>query len=165
MPAPLWLNIARTHLGLSEVHGPGSNAEILQWAKDEGGWIESYFVEDDIAWCALFACHCLHAAGRKDPHTLAAADFARWGQELPGRALGAVVVLSRPGGHHVGFYVGQTADGRLRLLGGNQGDMVKEAWFDPARVIAWRWPAEDALPTLGGVVLAADGQGLSVNER
>lgn len=165
MAEPAWLTIARSHLGLREVAGPGSNAAILQWAKDEGGWIESYFVDDDIAWCALFVCHCLHAAGRKDPHTLAAADFAKWGQPLQGPALGAVAVLSRPGGHHVGFYVGEGPDGRVRLLGGNQGDMVKESWFDPARVIAWRWPAEDALPQGGAVLVAADGQPASANER
>lgn len=161
---PAWLVEAERHLGLAEVAGRGSNPEIIAWAKEQGGWIESYFKDDDIAWCALFACHCLHAAGLHDPRTLAAGDFQAWGHGLSGPSLGAACVLSRPGGHHVGFYLGTRPDGHVRLLGGNTGNKVAAAWFDPVRVLAWRWPAELAAPDVSPVALADDGQPTSVNE-
>lgn len=160
-----WMDVARGHLGLAEVAGAGSNPEIMRWAQEEGGWIASYFKDDGIAWCALFACHCLHAAGFKDPRTLAAGDFAEWGQALAGPCPGAVAVLERPGGHHVAFYLGQSADGkRVRLLGGNQHDSVREDWFDVHRVIAWRYPSELPAPAPEPVLLADDGTPASANE-
>ena len=55
---------------------------------------------------------------------------------------GAIAVLTRKGGGHVGIVTGVTRNGsHVRLLGGNQGDAVKEAWFPADRVTAYRLPA------------------------
>ncbi len=56
--------------------------------------------------------------------------------------LGAVVGLDRPPHDwegHVGFYVGRPSIGKIRLLAGNQGDMVSEADFDAGRINQYRW--------------------------
>lgn len=56
-------------------------------------------------------------------------------------ALGAIAVLTRPGGGHVGIVTGVSKDrSRIRLIGGNQGDMVSESWFEVGRVVAYRLP-------------------------
>lgn len=162
---PAWLAAARRHLGLRELPGPGSNPEIVEWAKAEGGWVAEYYKGDDIPWCALFVCHCLREAGVQDPATLAAADFAAWGQPLARGAVapGAVLVFKRPGGGHVGFYVGERPDA-YRVLGGNQSDAVTETWVARERLYAVRWPGEVAAPVPRPVLLAADGAPLSTNE-
>mgnify|MGYP003402934018 CR=1 FL=1 len=57
---------------------------------------------------------------------------------------------SRTGVLHggVGIVVGQDARGRPMILGGNQGDRVCIAPFDPARLLAYRWPAGATDPQL-----------------
>jgi uncharacterized protein (TIGR02594 family) len=165
MKTPLWLAIAWNYLGTKEKVGPGSNPTITGWAKRVGGWIAAYFTDDDIPWCALFVNQCLHEAGIAAPKSLAAKDYATWGVPLPAPALGAIVVFKRPGGHHVGFYLGQRIDGAIRVRGGNQSNAVTDTWIDGTRLIAIRWPSERVRPdTAGAIVLAGDGQPLSTNE-
>jgi uncharacterized protein (TIGR02594 family) len=67
--------------------------------------------------------------------------WATWGQPLTVPILGCVAVFGRAGGGHVGLVAGEDARGRLMVLGGNQGDAVSIAPFDPARLLAYRWPA------------------------
>jgi len=45
-------------------------------------------------------------------------------------------VLNAPG--HVGFFAGWGTDGRIMILGGNQGDTVSIAPFDVSRVLGIR---------------------------
>lgn len=79
-----------------------------------------------------------------------ARSYEAWGQPLTFSAPGAVVVLSRPGGGgHVGFEVGRDAVGNVLLLGGNQGNQVGIAAFNPSRVVARRWPLAVPLPEPG----------------
>ncbi len=56
--------------------------------------------------------------------------------------VGAVVSISREGGGHVGFAVGQDA-ARIFVLGGNQSNAVSVAPIEKSRFIAasWRWPS------------------------
>jgi surface antigen len=56
-------------------------------------------------------------------------------------AYGCIVTFTRKGGGHVGFVVGATADGKLLVLGGNQGNTVSIAAFDHARVTGYFWPS------------------------
>lgn len=142
---PDWLTIADGYLGVTEIPGPQSNAVILQWARDAGGFIRSFFTNDDIAWCALFANACLEKAGIAGTHSLAAASFVTWGVELAAPALGAILTFTRPGGNHVGFYLGETATHYL-VRGGNQHDSVRDTWLLKARNTAIRWPAGRPLP-------------------
>ncbi|MBN8909802.1 MAG: hypothetical protein J0H99_25115, partial [Rhodospirillales bacterium] len=65
--------------------------------------------------------------------------------ELDDARFGAVAVLSRgddPNAGHVGFLLSDT-NGKLYLLGGNQGDAVTVASFDKARLLGLRWPKEN----------------------
>lgn len=163
---PIWLVIAFGYGGESELPGKGSNPKILAMATRLGGWIKSFFTDDDIPWCALFVNNCLAEAGLKGTGSLAARSFLQWGISLSEPSLGAVVVFVRPGGGHVGFYLGESADhSRIRVYGGNQKNAVNETWLTRERLIDIRWPS-DALPPeeLGPIVLAEDGMPVSTNE-
>jgi uncharacterized protein (TIGR02594 family) len=163
-PPPNWYTIARGYIGTKEVVGKGSNPTIMSMAARVGGWVKSFFKDDDIPWCALFVNNCLLEAGIKGTgQSLAALDFAKWGMVGP-LTVGAILVFKRDGGGHVGFYVGEKVDGTLRVLGGNQANAVNDTWIAKGRLVAVRWPVNVPYPNTGRVMLQWDGQPVSHNE-
>jgi uncharacterized protein (TIGR02594 family) len=80
----------------------------------------------------------LQKAGAKSTRSARAASYATYGTPV-GPEIGAVVVTKRKGGNHVGFLVEKTPFG-VKLLGGNQSDMVCIKEFADSQVIAIRWP-------------------------
>jgi uncharacterized protein (TIGR02594 family) len=162
---PLWLSVARAFQGIAEIPGPASTPTILRWGRDIGA--PSFFANDDIAWCAVFANRLalalqLPLAGRGFD-LLRARSFATWGVPLAAPALGAWMVFSRPEGAHVGLYLGERADAYF-VLGGNTADKVWTAWIKKERLIATRWPTGVPLPRLARVWLASNGEPVSTNE-
>jgi uncharacterized protein (TIGR02594 family) len=79
-------------------------------------------------------------------HWYRARAWASWGQHMTYPAHGCIVVFARKGGGHVGIVTGETTNGDLLVLGGNQGDAVNIRAFPRARVIAYRWPPGRELP-------------------
>ena len=158
-----WLARALALVGTRETVGPASNPVIMEWAAAIGGWVRSFFVNDSIPWCALFADHCLRWAGVRAPGTLAARDFLKWGVPLSQPALGCVAVFARPGGAHVFFYLGETADA-IFGVGGNQSDQVSRTWISRGRLLGYRWPSDWRLPVGGPVLLSRSGAPLSKDE-
>lgn len=95
------------------------------------------------AWCAAFVDAVLNASGQgRGTGKLNARSYLNWGRPVTEPQEGDVVVLSRgdPNGWqgHVGFYAGMTSDGKIRLLGGNQGNSVSISTFDANRVLGYR---------------------------
>lgn len=142
---PIWLKRAFQDLGKAETPGPGNAAWIMAMASKFARWVREYYTMDSIPWCALFVSSCLQHAGIKAPaNPLGAAAYLDWGvPSYPRR--GAIVVLSRVGGSHVGFLLSVVPDpttGRViyRTLGGNQGDKVSVMDFSHTRVKGIRWP-------------------------
>lgn len=166
MTEPVWITIARKYLGTREVKGKGSNPAIMRWASRLGGWIKSFFKDDDIPWCALFVNGCLAEAQLRGTNSLAARSFENWGYSLTNPRYGAIVVFSRKGGGHVGFYMGEDPSGhKYRVLGGNQSDSVNETWISTDRLVAIRWPIEvPLLPWEGRRILQDNGETVSTNE-
>ena len=80
---------------------------------------------DETYWCAAFVNFCLAVAQRPLNWSVWALDFVKYGEPTNDPQIGDIVVLSRPGGGHVGFYLGRyQRDGRdagITVLGGNQG--------------------------------------------
>lgn len=165
---PFWLSVARAFIGLQEKVGAGSNPVILRWAKDLNA--PSWYDDDDKAWCALFwnrinvACQ-LPTSG-KGYDLLRAMSSLTWGVTLNVPALGATMVFNRPGGAHVGFYLGERHDGAYYyVLGGNTGNSVNAAWIAKDRLSGIRWPAgQNLFPATPLIILADNGQPISHNE-
>ncbi len=157
---------ARAKLGTREAPGSANNPTILGWAKRLGTKVLGVIYNaDSVPWCGVFVGACLDEADIDSPlFAVRAKSWATWGGNLrPERlAPGAVLVFERPGGGHVGFYVGEDAEA-YHVLGGNQGDSVTIARIDKARCIAHRWPKGQ--PVIGKPVkVAAGGRPMSKNE-
>lgn len=151
--APSYLTVARSYVGLKEIPGPKHNTTIQGWLKKLGAW----WNDDETPWCGVFAAACMQQAGLPFPKAYyRAKEWATYGTPMPGPFYGAIAVLERVGGGHVAFVTGVSKDGKkLRLLGGNQGNMVNESWFDTVRVTAYRCPAGIALDAAPIAVVGA----------
>ncbi|MBS7563377.1 TIGR02594 family protein [Mucilaginibacter sp. Bleaf8] len=157
---------ALKHYGVLEKPGKGSNSTIMTWAKEVG--VSGWYTDDDIPWCGLFVGICARRIGYPQPSAelLAAASWAHWGTPVSkgNECLADVLVFIRPGGGHVGFYVGENQDNFL-VYGGNQSNAVGFAWIAKTRMVACRrTPWKIAQPSnVRKVHLTFDGK-LSTNE-
>ncbi|MGR4927260.1 TIGR02594 family protein [Bradyrhizobium sp. CAR08] len=146
---PLWLEAGIKLIGTKEGAGAKDNANIIQWARDEGGDIAKEYTHDSIPWCALFANHCLTKVGLKGTGTLWALDFAgNWSAvKVAGPAVGAFAPMLRNGGGHIIQIVGKDQHGNLMGLGGNQSDAVNIEPFAVSRLNkGFWWPKSVATP-------------------
>jgi uncharacterized protein (TIGR02594 family) len=161
MAAP-WLEVATRLLNTKELPGSANSPIILSWAQKLGGWVASFYKEDSVPWCGLFVAHCLSEAGipglPKNP--LSALAWKDWGSPTDPRE-GALLVFQRPGGGHVGFYVGERSDA-YRVRGGNQSDSVCDTWVAKDRLVGCRWPI--GTPVFGNKIILTDKGELSKNE-
>lgn len=143
---PAWLAAAWRELGQKEIGGAADNARIVAYFRDAG---HAYVADDETAWCAAFVGAMLERCGLTSTRSLRARSYLAWGEAIAEPRLGAVAVLTRgadPALGHVGFVVGET-DGRLVLLGGNQGNAVAVSAFDRARMLSLRWPQSEKRET------------------
>jgi len=155
---PAWLAAARAQLGTRELPGPTHNNKLIAFLNTAAKFNGVIWKDDEMPWCGGFVAACLVAAG-VEPVKIAAraSSWAAWGANLRRSFLvpGAVLVFQRPGGGHVGFYVGEDA-GAYHVLGGNQGNAVSITRIAKSRCVASRWPR--GVPVLGAPVrLAANG--------
>jgi uncharacterized protein (TIGR02594 family) len=147
---PLWLIEGLKWVGTRERVGPGSNPEILGWARGEGGEIAKSYRDDAIPWCALYANMVLTKVGLKGTKSLWALDWDDWGRKLAGPAVGSFAPMKRDGGGHIVIVVGRDQHGNLMCLGGNQSDQVSIIPFPKARPLSFRWPSEVDPPSITG---------------
>lgn len=115
----------------------------MGWAKRLGAKVlRIVYNADSVPWCGVFVAACLHEAGLPSaPIAVRATAWTTYGQRLRFERLapGAILVFQRPGGGHVGFYVGEDADA-FHVLGGNQGNAVTIMRIMKDGCIAARWP-------------------------
>jgi uncharacterized protein (TIGR02594 family) len=143
MSNPAWITEARRYIGVREIPGVTHNPLIVQmWKTIKRGGIK----DDETPWCAAFVGFVLENVGIVSSRFESAKSYLTWGQPLPGPAPGCIVVFTRDGGGHVGFLEGLTIDGRLLVLGGNQGNEVNVRAFPESRVSGYRWPLSWPVP-------------------
>ena len=163
---PAWLTAARAKLGTREAAGIVNNGTIIGWAKRLGMKVLGIvYNADSVPWCGVFVATCMQEAGLPSaPIAVRAMAWATYGVRLRFERLapGAILVFQRPGGGHVGFYVGEDA-AAFHVLGGNQGDRVSVMRIARERCVAARWPTD--VPVIGGpVIRPANSAPLSRNE-
>lgn len=165
--APKMLVEALKHYGTLEKPGKGSNPNIMDWAKEVG--VSGWYTDDDIPWCGLFVGVVAKRAGYpfSAAKLLAAREWINWGQAVPkGREmLWDILVFSRSGGGHVGFYVGEN-DKAFLVYGGNQSNAVGFAWIEKTRLLGARRPVYKVgePDNVRKIVLSETGE-LSKNEQ
>lgn len=126
---------AKKHIGIDEnKDGP----VITQWVKNL-----------KLPWCAVYVTRCFQVSNMSIPKNwMRAKDWSTWGVKIAKPMDGCVVVFEREGGGHVGFVVGETVDGFLSVLGGNQKNKVSIAKFNKDRVVGYYWPKEVPVPSI-----------------
>jgi len=165
---PAWLKAAWAAEGQREFPGPASNGWIeALWLRQPGGrWFwETVGKRDDskLPWCGAFAADCMRQAGLPFPqHYARAAAWAEYGVRLDRPARGCIVTFNKAGQNHVGFIVGETVNGNLLVLGGNQNDAVKVSEFVRRHATSYRYPPGVPLPAY--TQLALGGAELSTSE-
>ncbi|HZR76832.1 TIGR02594 family protein [Bradyrhizobium sp.] len=91
-------------------------------------------------WCARFMNLVLARTGHRGTGSDMAASFASYGHHVSGPQVGAIAVMGRRGGGHVGIITGIDAHGNPIMISGNNGNRVKEAPISRGRIYAYVMP-------------------------
>jgi uncharacterized protein (TIGR02594 family) len=141
-----WMRFALEEYGVQEIAGQHDNRRIIEFLAT----CSPGSTHDETAWCSAFVNWCMLQAGIQGTGRGTARSWLTWGDQcLATPHYGAVTILWRgqPRGWqgHVGFYVGSN-QGRITLLGGNQGDAVSLVDYRANRLLGYRWPPGFAVP-------------------
>jgi uncharacterized protein (TIGR02594 family) len=91
-------------------------------------------------WCARFMNLVLQHSGYHGTGSDMASSFAHYGQRISGPQVGAIAVMGRRGGGHVGIITGIDASGNPIMISGNNGNRVREAPISRGRIYAYVMP-------------------------
>jgi uncharacterized protein (TIGR02594 family) len=91
-------------------------------------------------WCARFMNMVLARTGHRGTGSDMASSFASYGHRVSGPQVGAIAVMGRRGGGHVGIITGVDAHGNPIMISGNNGNRVKEAPISRGRIYAYVMP-------------------------
>src|SRR5690606_15669240 len=161
-PAPRMILEGLKLVGTKEIVCKQHNPDIMGWARELG--LQNIYTADEIAWCGLvhaFICKVADKPIVKDP--LWALNWAKWGEKASTPLLGDTLVFKRPGGGHVGVYIGEDSTA-YHVMGGNQGNaygftrIAKERLYAARRFYAIGMP-----PNVRKIILKSTGS-LSTNE-
>lgn len=146
--APAWMQVAHYYANkkVREVRG-GENPDIIRFFEEIK---KPEFNEDEIPWCAAFVGACLYESNYGHNGSAWAAHYGIWdgADEVDEPKYGDIVVMTRNGGGHVGFFVRDNEDGTIRVLGGNQGDEVNYSNFSKRVVTRYMRPNGKGTPKI-----------------
>ena len=164
MNTPTWLAEAMKFDGLHEGIGNLDNQVIIGWARELGGWYAPFYKHDEVPWCGLFVAAMVHRTldVKLPANALGALNWANWGVALEEPIYGAICSFHRPGGGHVGFYVGEDNE-NYHIFGGNQSDQVCTRSLAKQRLVAAVWPQDQPHLLYAKVQLDPSGK-VSTNE-
>ena len=91
-------------------------------------------------WCARFMNMVLQHTGHHGTGSDMASSFAHYGHRISGPQVGAIAVMGRRGGGHVGIITGIDARGNPIMISGNNGNRVREAPISRGRIYAYVMP-------------------------
>ncbi len=83
----------------------------------------------------------LQRSGHKGTGSDMARSFASYGQRISGPQVGAIAVMSRRGGGHVGIVSGIDAKGNPIVVSGNHSRRVAESVYPRGRIYAYVLPS------------------------
>jgi uncharacterized protein (TIGR02594 family) len=122
--------------GTATSGGVGSSALISEARRYLGGNPTSRA----SLWCARFMNMVLERTGHHGTGSDMANSFASYGQRVSGPQVGAIAVMGRRGGGHVGIISGIDAQGNPIMISGNNGNRVREAPVSRGRIYAYVMP-------------------------
>ncbi len=93
-------------------------------------------------WCARFMNMVLQHSGYHGTGSDMARSFTGYGHRVSGPQVGAIAVMGRRGGSHVGVVSGIDAKGNPIVISGNYGNAVREASISRGRIYAYVMPTD-----------------------
>jgi uncharacterized protein (TIGR02594 family) len=90
-------------------------------------------------WCGAFMDMVLKRTGHSGGGNLARA-YAHYGQRVSGPQVGAIAVMGRRGGGHVGIVSGVDPNGNPIIVSGNHNHTVAESVYPAGRISAYVLP-------------------------
>lgn len=138
---------AQRYIGLTEVAGISSNAQILEMLQLDEKWPK----DDEVPWCSAFLNFVAWHLNLPRSKSLKARSWLTVGEEVnleSAKVGNDIVILSRGSGiqpgpailnasGHVGLFSGMAGD-ILLLLGGNQNNQVSIAPYPISRLLGIR---------------------------
>lgn len=154
--------------GVMETPGPQNSPTIMRWAAELEGFVGMAYTADSIPWCGIGMGVAALRADFAPPKICArASSWDTWGTGIAKdkAALGDVLRFERPGGGHVGLYVGEDTAGFFHVLGANQSDSVNITRISKDRcVTVRRCPWRTAQPANVRKIILAPAGNVSKNE-
>jgi uncharacterized protein (TIGR02594 family) len=132
-----WYDIAKREAGVKELQGIADHPRIVEYHSTT----TLRATDDEVPWCSSFVNWCVQRAGYVGTRSAAARSWAKWGIKIDKPVAGCIVVMTRTGGGHVGFYEAHD-DSTVQVLGGNQDDAVNVRKFRASRVLCYVLPAK-----------------------
>jgi uncharacterized protein (TIGR02594 family) len=126
---------ARAQHANSAYSGPTSNSLVSEARK----YIGTNPTGRGSLWCGAFMDLVLKRTGHAGGGNLASA-YARYGTRVGGPQIGAIAVMGRRGGGHVGVVSGVDANGNPIIVSGNHNHTVAEAVYPAGRIHAYMLP-------------------------
>jgi uncharacterized protein (TIGR02594 family) len=90
-------------------------------------------------WCGAFMDKVLREAGHRGGGNLAK-GYLNYGTRVSGPQVGAIAVMGRRGGGHVGVVSGVDANGNPIVISGNHNNTVAESVYPRSRILAYVMP-------------------------
>jgi uncharacterized protein (TIGR02594 family) len=90
-------------------------------------------------WCGAFMDMVLKETGHKGGGNLAL-GYLKYGTRVSGPQVGAIAVMGRHGGGHVGVVSGVDANGNPIIISGNHNRTVAESVYPRGRIAAYVMP-------------------------
>lgn len=90
-------------------------------------------------WCGAFMDKVLRDTGHRGGGNLAR-GYLRYGTRVSGPQIGAIAVMGRRGGGHVGVVSGIDANGNPIVISGNHNHTVAESVYPRSRIIGYVMP-------------------------
>lgn len=122
----------------SSTVGFGAGSDLVVFARSQIGNGAVYGRR--TLWCARFMNYALNRIGLQGTGSDTARSFARYGTRIPGPQIGAIAVMSRRGGGHVGVVSGIDSRGNPIVVSGNHRKRVAESVYPASRVYAYVVP-------------------------
>jgi uncharacterized protein (TIGR02594 family) len=128
---------SRRRLASTSEFGGGGGGLVAEARR----WIGTNPTNRNSLWCGAFMNFVLQRSGHEGTGSDLAKSFASLGRRVSGPQIGAIAVMSRRGGGHVGVVSGIDSAGNPIIISGNsRGRRVAEGTYPRGRVYAYVMP-------------------------
>lgn len=134
-------HILANYYGIKEFAGAKENSPtIMRWKKDV---LPDSKTDEQYSWCGIFAHAMLKELGLDTLTVTEAAgarNYLKLGQATTEPQLGDLVIFQRGKGWqgHVAFFIRETPDKRIWVLGGNQSNAVNISAYSKDNLLGYR---------------------------